>query len=171
MDLVICLVRSSIISSTRQNSSYLRSIKQRLIHELGRDPVGSRTLAYHAAQIVGRTHGFLVSAPCEILRIFMGFSFLLAYVAYGRRVPSGTGIATLQALIYLDATCMTEDQQGSLQHWLRNDGPAAITVSGDIDNQHFTKLLRQQAQDTLRRLDQWGLADHFSKMMAEYELA
>jgi hypothetical protein len=171
MDLVICLVRSSTISSTRRNPSFLRSIKQRLIHQLGRDPVVSRTLAYHAAQIVGRTYGFLVSAPCEILRIFMGFTFLLAYAAYGRRIPSGKGISTSQAWIYLDSTCKTQDQQDSLQRWFQDDGPAAMTISGDIDDQGFTKLLRQQAQETLKRLDQWGLADHFSKMMAEYELA
>jgi len=171
MDLVICLVRSSVTSSTTQNSSLLRSIKQLLIHAFGRDPTGARSLAYHAAQIVGKTHGYLVSAPCEILRIFMGFSFLLAYVAYGRRNLSGKDTFTPQGWTYIDSTFATDEEQATLQKWLQNDGPVAMTISGDIDSQQFTQLLRQQAQDTLRRLGQWGLADQFSRIMSEYELA
>lgn len=84
LDIILYIVRNTVAHGARklQYHKGIQMAKRRLVATLSRDPKEARRLVYHAAQIVAVANDYLVSAPCEILRLFMGYTFLIVFAAY-----------------------------------------------------------------------------------------
>ncbi|KAL1905108.1 hypothetical protein Sste5344_009158 [Sporothrix stenoceras] len=84
LDIILYIVRNTVAHGARklQYHKGIQMAKRRLVATLSRDPQEARRLVYHAAQIVAVANDYLVSAPCEILRLFMGYTFLIVFAAY-----------------------------------------------------------------------------------------
>ncbi|CAK7226802.1 hypothetical protein SEUCBS140593_006365 [Sporothrix eucalyptigena] len=84
LDIILYIVRNTVAQGARklQYHKGIQMAKRRLVATLSRDPQEARRLVYHAAQIVAVANDYLVSAPCEILRLFMGYTFLIVFAAY-----------------------------------------------------------------------------------------
>jgi hypothetical protein len=76
MDLVIYIFRNSNKEGT---SSALSTAKEHLRCIFARSPSDARRLAVHAASIVAIARECIIYTPCETIRVFMGFAFLLAF--------------------------------------------------------------------------------------------
>jgi hypothetical protein len=171
LDLLIYVVRSSVQSPPTDPVS-IGSATQKLVAGLGNNPQGSRRLAWHAAQIVATALKFLVPAPCEILRVFMGYTFLMAFAKHG---PHGgcfpcQGTADKLDGVSLDVTQATVKHKEAVERWIEHGGPAVVDPIGDIcDIGAFSKI-RQQALQTMGSLRHWGLAEKFTKILAVLEI-
>ncbi|CAK7230083.1 hypothetical protein SBRCBS47491_007466 [Sporothrix bragantina] len=84
LDIILYIVRNTVAHGARKLQFHkgIQMAKRRLVATLSRDPQEARRLVYHAAQIVAVANDYLVSAPCEILRLFMGYTFLIVFAAY-----------------------------------------------------------------------------------------
>ncbi|KAH7234591.1 fungal-specific transcription factor domain-containing protein [Fusarium solani] len=82
LDLVIYIVRN-LVSSAPQQHNGIEVARARLKLTFAKDPKTARRLCWHATQIVTIANEYLVSAPCEIMRVFMGYIFIIAYSTYG----------------------------------------------------------------------------------------
>ncbi|KJR87258.1 uncharacterized protein SPSK_01400 [Sporothrix schenckii 1099-18] len=84
LDIMLYIVRNTVAHGPRklQHHKGIQMAKRRLVATLSRDPQEARRLVYHAAQIVAVANDYLVSAPCEILRLFMGYTFLIVFAAH-----------------------------------------------------------------------------------------
>ncbi|EHK17818.1 uncharacterized protein TRIVIDRAFT_123833, partial [Trichoderma virens Gv29-8] len=88
MDAVIYIVRHHISQDCLEHRYNIDVAQMRLRSAFANDPHKGRMLLWHAAQIVGIANEYLVSAPCEIMRVFMAYTFIMAYSTYGPRFTS-----------------------------------------------------------------------------------
>ncbi|UKZ94640.1 uncharacterized protein TrAFT101_009495 [Trichoderma asperellum] len=65
--------------------------EMRLKSAFAKEAYKGRRLLWHAAKVVGIADEYLVSAPSEIIRVFMAYTFIMAYSTYGSRITSTTG--------------------------------------------------------------------------------
>lgn len=87
----------------------------------------------HAAQISAIANQYLVSAACEILRVFMGSIFLMAFAKYSKNNPYYAELEKNDLpFVKLDDIEHTRGYQSQLVgDWILHGGPAYITGIDD----------------------------------------
>lgn len=178
LDLVVFILRgiaTTKIDDHAANRSTLDQVelaKQRLVSKLGSQPRRTRKLVWHAAQITAIADCYPVSAPCEILRVFMGYSFLLAFSRYCLSLHShGGGGVPEREVVQLDLLSPSDGQKEAIAHWVEHGGPAGLSSVPNICSSSCVQALSQQAQALMHKLSGWGLADKFAKILNIFELS
>jgi hypothetical protein len=167
LDLLVYVLRSSVQSSMSDPRA-INSATQKLAAGLQRSVKQSRRMACHAAQIVAVASKFLVPAPCEILRVFMGFTFLMAFARYGQHDSFLQHVKDGKDHVRLDDVHPSLTQKEAVVHWVQYGGPAAVGPIDNIcDKDAFSKI-KHHALQTLGGLRRWGLAERFIKIIADF---
>ncbi|CAG7557445.1 unnamed protein product [Fusarium equiseti] len=166
LDMVVYIVRN-LISSTPQQHDGIQVARERLKSTFARDPKTARRLCWHAAQIVAIANDYLVSAPCEIMRVFMGYIFIIAYSTYG---PHGTSAPSEGSYtVRLDLHDHHISQRRVVVKWIEAGGPASCGSVQDIGAHGFTPAISNDAQKMLQKLNCWGLATKFVRIFQVLE--
>lgn len=172
IDLLVYVVRSAVQSPSLDPLSMI-SATEKLAAGLQGDPRQSRNLAWHAAQIVAIALKFIVPAPCEILRVFVGYVFLMAFARYGPH-----GLCSLHPhdvddpdQVRLDIAHPSPEQKKAIERWLQCGGRAAVGQIENICDKEAVEGIKQQALKTLKNLQHWGLAEKFSCILTVFEFS
>ncbi|KAL2435607.1 hypothetical protein ABEF95_006334 [Exophiala dermatitidis] len=166
MDLVVHIFRISA-SQGKQPDYGLIAAKRRLRSIFIRNPGQARRLAWHAAQMISVANEYLVSAPCEILRVFMGYIFLLAFAKFG---PQPVPEASFDSFaIQLDLPNRIQGQRTAISTWIDVGGPASIGGVKNIYSDGGLKAISREAQTMLRKMRFWGLAKKFTRILESFD--
>lgn len=180
MDLVVFITRSSM--EPRANRFQYPELdvglaERRLESLFKADLAQTRSLAWHAAQIIGVANTYTVSAPCEILRIFMGYAFILAVAKYCPEIcaPSSVGsngsrwpTTTNNAHVQLDSSSSEDAHKKMIVEWIRHGGPASIATCKDFCTPVGMKCVSEHAQALLQRMRFWGLAEKLKRVLESF---
>jgi hypothetical protein len=164
MDVIIYIVRRSIMSQDLHPSGSLQVARRRLKSTFAKDSRGTRTLVWHAAQIVAIANEYLVSAPCEIMRLFMGYIFIIAFSTYGP-AANDSGQQQLQ-LVRLDIPGHTLRMKKDIATWIEYGGPASVGKVEDICAEGSVSAISHDAQAMMQKLRCWGLAGKFARILS-----
>ncbi|KAH0841023.1 hypothetical protein FOPE_06129 [Fonsecaea pedrosoi] len=166
MDLIVHIFRSSA-SQSKQLDQSLVSAKRRLRSILVKNPTKARNLAWHAAQIIAVANEYLVSAPCEIMRTFMGYIFILAFAKFGPQPCSDPGYASCP--VRLDLPNRIDGQRTAIATWIENGGPASIGAVENIYTSGSLEAISHEAQAMLRKMRFWKLSNKFSRILESFD--
>lgn len=176
---MLYIVRNTVAHGARTRKLHHKGIqmaKRRLVATLSRDPKEARRLVYHAAQIVAVANDYLVSAPCEILRLFMGYTFLIVFSAYcpsSHRFqidqPPSAMSSAASTPIQLDIPSHRIASTSDVDNWIAHGGPAAIGSVPNLFAVGSALAISRDAQAMLQRLRCWGLAEKFVKILQSFE--
>ncbi|KAL6799689.1 fungal-specific transcription factor domain-containing protein [Trichoderma sp. SZMC 28012] len=167
MDAIIYIVRHHISQDCSKSLYNVEVAQMRLRSAFTQDAQKGRMLLWHAAQIVGIANEYLVSAPCEIMRVFMAYIFILAYSTYGPRFASS---ANDQVPLRLDLPCHENtSQKRSVTDWVGTGGPAGLGSIKNVFDDGCASHLSRDAQVLMQRLRCWGLAGKFCKILHVFE--
>ncbi|KAF5585063.1 heterokaryon incompatibility protein het-E-1 [Fusarium pseudoanthophilum] len=166
LDLILSIVRGLISTEARVHDG-LKVARNRLKLTFARDPKTARRLCWHAAQIVAIANEYLVSAPCEIMRVFMGYIFIIAYSAYGDHTRSSP-IEVTQS-VRLDLHDQNLSHRRVVVKWIEVGGPASSGSVPDIGADGCVPAISTDAQEILKKLQCWGLAHKFTKVFQVLE--
>ncbi|RMJ19362.1 hypothetical protein CDV36_001032 [Fusarium kuroshium] len=155
LDLVIYIVRN-LVSSAPQQHNGIEVARARLKLTFARDPKTARRLCWHATQIVAIANEYLVSAPCEIMRVFMGYIFIIAYSTYGPHRT--TSPSEYSHSVRLDVHDHHLSQRRVVVKWIQAGGPASFGSVHDIGTDSCVPTISHDAQEMLQKLKCWGLA-------------
>lgn len=161
MDIIVYIVRNLMSQDPKQQRS-LELARKRLRSIFARDPQAVRTLVWHSAQIVAIANEYLVSAPCAVMRVFMGYIFLLSYSAYGPHSPESGERASVK----LDSSIDSRPQKAAIEAWIRTGGPASVGSVEDICGPGRISAMSRDAQLIMQKLHCWGLADKFTRILS-----
>lgn len=163
MDIVLYIVRNVVSRGSRHDPG-VDLARRRLSETFASDPQRSRRLLWHAGQIVAIANDYLVSAPCEIMRLFMGYIFIITFAKYCPRWPPVKGVT-----VHLDFSGHTANQKTGVADWIQRGGTAKMGSSEDIFANGATLVIAQDAQAMLLRLRCWGLSEKFTKIVQSFE--
>ncbi|KND88047.1 hypothetical protein TOPH_07272 [Tolypocladium ophioglossoides CBS 100239] len=164
MDIILYIVRN-VASKGPCCDKRLDVARQRLTSAMKSDSRRARRLLWHAGQIVAVANEYLVSAPCEIMRLFMAYIFIVAYVKYCPRCDeTGSGVK-----IRLDIPNRHADHRKAVAEWIHRGGPTQIGCADDIYTDGSTADITKDAQSMFQRLRSWGLAEKFAKILQCFE--
>ncbi|KAF5695400.1 het-E-1 heterokaryon incompatibility protein [Fusarium denticulatum] len=166
LDLILSIVRGLISTAPRVYEG-IKVARNRLKLTFARDPKTARRLCWHAAQIVAIADEYLVSAPCEIMRVFMGYIFIIAYSAYGDHTRSSP-IEVTQS-VRLDLHDQNLSHRRVVVKWIEVGGPASSGSVTDIGTDGCVPAISTDAQEILKKLQCWGLAHKFTKVFQVLE--
>lgn len=173
MDLVIYIFRNSMQEGGSSLSSPLSVAKDHLRYVFSRNPVVTRRLACHAASIVGIARECTIHTPCETIRVFMGFAYLLAFTKFfpfqlhemdnhlGDDEDPGPQLDLLPWKRSPDAT-------GHVERWIECGGRASLEFVGNICDVRNFEALKQTGLKALQDLRVWGLAGKFYRSMRNF---
>jgi hypothetical protein len=167
MDLVVHLFKTTA-SQAKSPTDILGPAKRRLTSILNQNPQMARRLAWHAAQIVAVANEFLVSAPCEIMRVLMGYIFILAFTKYGPKPWNDLQLG--HPPIQLDFPRYLRGHGNALITWIETGGHASIGTVHDIYAPGGLQAISQEAQAMLGRVRCWGLAKKFIRVLDNCDL-
>ncbi|KIW16077.1 hypothetical protein PV08_06128 [Exophiala spinifera] len=167
MDLIVHIFRTSA-SPTKSPDPSAMSARRRLGAILAKNPQKARNLAWHAAQIIAVANEYLVSAPCEILRVFMGYIFILAFAKFGPQPSSNSNFDS--SPVRLDLSNRIADQRTAIAAWIQHGGFASIGLVKNIYSNGGLNAISQEAQTMLRQLRYWGLAKKFIWILESFDL-
>jgi hypothetical protein len=176
MELVVYIVRNVAAAQHDQtNIQLIEAAKHRLTAKFSSDPSRTRKLVWHAAQILAIANQYLVSAPCEILRVFMGSIFLMAFAKYSNNNNHYYSEYEKDGLPYAkldDVENTTKGCQNRLiSDWIHHGGPAYITGIDDIYCKTFASHVSNRTQGLLQRIQYWGLSRKFVRILQIFEAA
>ncbi|KAJ5815637.1 hypothetical protein N7474_007414 [Penicillium riverlandense] len=172
MELVLYIVRH--LPTTPQSPHYevVNAAKRKLKTEFARDPRCTRKLIWHAAQITAVANGYLVSAPCEILRVFMGAILLMAVTKYspgsmgsGKRAVSPES----QPSIRLDQIDTDDEAAKVAEAWIQHGGPANVLGVDNISSKELGITIYTRTQTLLEEVQFWGLSRKFIKILQLFQ--
>ncbi|KAF5562337.1 hypothetical protein FNAPI_3233 [Fusarium napiforme] len=166
LDLILSIVRGLISTEPRVHEG-IKVARNRLKSTFARDPKTARRLCWHAAQIVAIANEYLVSAPCEIMRVFMGYIFIIAYSAYGDHTRTSPMEVTQS--VRLDLHDQNLSHRRVVVKWIEVGGPASSGSVGDIGAEGCVPAISADAQEILKKLQCWGLAHKFTKVFQVLE--
>lgn len=166
MDLVIFVARASLSPRSKHVHPELQLVKRRLQSKLASDPRQTRKMVWHAAQIIVIANRYLVSAPCEILRIFMGYIFIIAVVKFCPQIWDAFGQSTS---VRLDLANNEKRQKIAIAEWIQYGGRASIGSADDVCTKRGVQVVSQEAQSMLQKVHFWGLAEKFTRIIARFE--
>ncbi|PNY27005.1 Uncharacterized protein TCAP_03065 [Tolypocladium capitatum] len=164
MDIVLYIVRN-VASKGPCCDKRLDSARQRLTSSMKSDPKRARKLLWHAGQIVAVANEYLVSAPCEVMRLFMAYIFIVAYVKHCPR----SGKTDSGVKIRLDIPNRHVDHRKAVAEWIHRGGPAQMGCADDIYTDGSAANVTKDAQSMFQRLRSWGLAEKFAKILQCFE--
>lgn len=166
MELVIFLVRVSATKVPPSGEANLDAAKRKLRESFGSDLRLTRKLVWHAAQIIGVADEYLVSAPCEILRVFMGCIFLIAFAKYSPAVWETGSASTVE----LDKISKEPGQTELVNSWIRNGGTATIVGADATNSSQFVAHITNHTQNLMRKVHFWGLSQKFSQILQIFKM-
>ncbi|PSN72957.1 hypothetical protein BS50DRAFT_174443 [Corynespora cassiicola Philippines] len=171
MDLVIYIFRNS--GRETSGSRELDTAKDRLRYMFARDAVAARRLAFHAASIVGVARECAINTPCETMRVFMGYAFLLAFIKFFP-VPAQHARRHCSAVVApppkLDEIPWTRspEEAARVQKWVESGGPASLEGVANVCDVRDFEALKQAALQTMRDLRVWGIAGKFHRTISNF---
>ncbi|KEF51838.1 uncharacterized protein A1O9_12175 [Exophiala aquamarina CBS 119918] len=176
LDLVIFIVRSSATTSTPnianrqlpQKNAECHLAKSQLTSKLAYDRCKTRKLVWHAAQIIAVADEYVVSAPCEILRVSMGYLFIMAFARFGTHTQETVDMQEVES-VKLDNLRPTPTQQEAMSRWIEHGGSASLASIDNLCSDRCIGALNEQAQALLSKLCNWGLVDKFSKILDAFQ--
>ncbi|KAK9240298.1 fungal-specific transcription factor domain-containing protein [Lipomyces kononenkoae] len=168
MDLVIALARQR--KADRLDAMH----RIQVIFTL--DPVHSRKLAWHAAQIIGIARRYPIRTPCETMRVFLAGLFLYAFAKYfpPPGVQAGAPIVKLDTLSWLNKYPQTQQTKtDDLEKWFLDGGRASMDYVEDIHAQVRVGQTGASGAEnvlavvlaTLRSMKSWGVAAKFCNVL------
>lgn len=163
MDFTLFIVRN-VVSQPSERDKGLETAERRLRSTFAHNQKEARKLVWHAAQIVSVANEYLVSAPCEILRLFMGYVYIIAFAKYFPRTTDHSGLETPP--LRLDTYQQAEKR--IVPQWIERGGPASIGSAHIICSDGAALAVSQDAQSILQRLRCWGLAEKFVKIIQSF---
>ncbi|KAK9367162.1 fungal-specific transcription factor domain-containing protein [Lipomyces kononenkoae] len=166
MDLVIALARQR--KADRLDAMH----RIQVIFTL--DPVHSRKLAWHAAQIIGIARRYPIRTPCETMRVFLAGLFMYAFAKYfpPQRHQAGMSIVKLDTLSWLNKYPQSH-RANDLEKWFLEGGRASMDYVEDIHAQvRVGETGASGAENvlavvlaTLRSMKSWGVAAKFCNVL------
>jgi hypothetical protein len=169
MELVVFIVRVVTTSRRAQAETSLAAAKQQLEAKFAGDPRRTRRLVWHAVQITAVASEYLVSAPCEILRIFMGCIFLMTFAKYGRTSLHKSSHDRPGPPVRLDDLAVNDNQKNLIMDWIQHGGQASIAGLEDIYSDELASHVSHLAQSLLARIQYWGLSQKFVKILQMFQ--
>jgi hypothetical protein len=169
MDLVVFIVRAVTTSRYAQSAQSVEAAKQQLEAKFAGDLPRTRTLVWHAVQITAVASEYLVSAPCEVLRIFMGCIFLMTFAKYGRTSLNKSSHDRGSPIVRLDDLAVNDNQRRLIADWIYDGGPASIAGLENIYSDELASHVSHMAQSLLTRLKYWGLSQKFVKILQIFQ--
>jgi hypothetical protein len=168
MDLVVLLARNNVgpQNGARNPEFNIIRAKRRLASLLAANLHQTRTLVWHAAQIISIANEYVVSAPCEILRIFMGYAFILAVAKYCPQTSTPSG---QQVHVQLARPCQNDAQKVLVAEWIEHGGSAAIGDAVNFCTPDGIRIISREAQLLLHKMRVWGLSEQFTKILGHLE--
>ncbi|UNI24317.1 hypothetical protein JDV02_010074 [Purpureocillium takamizusanense] len=164
MDIIIFIIRN-VVSKGPSCDERLDMARQRLTSGFQSDPKRARKLLWHAGQIVAVATEYLVSAPCEIMRLFKAYVFILAYAKYsGYPAEHCNGVK-----VRLDVPSRHADQEKAVAKYIQHGGQAQIGTAQDVLSRASTANITKDAHVMFQRLHSWGLAEKFAKILQCFE--
>ncbi|KAF1817166.1 hypothetical protein P152DRAFT_478193 [Eremomyces bilateralis CBS 781.70] len=183
MEMIILICQNG----TSPNDMELDMAKTRLQMVLASDPVHARRLVYHAASIIAISRECTVNTPCEIMRVFDAYAYVLAFVKFGpekRKTRSSirescavnlstpaTASGTLaneasesEDSVRLDRIpwSRTVAQQNAVVLWInKNCGYPSIDDAHDIYEDGSYAKLKAIALQAIENLSVWDLSRRF----------
>lgn len=156
MDLVTFIFRNNYAwvhsSRTFQLKKELARAREHLRVRFGRNPVGTRRSVRHAAMIIGVSREFTAYSPCETMRVFFSFAFLLAFVSFFPFEQVQAPLPGSFPSVRLDELPLQRFQSANsldqVQRWVEQRGPAQLESIGDICNVHNFPALKELALQT-----------------------
>lgn len=167
MDLVLYIVRS-VVSRGSEDDSKVNAARRQLVIAFSNETRRARELAWHAGQMLSVANDFIVSAPCEIMRLFMSYIFIIAFIKYCP-AQHHAQFACRDGPVQLDLLVEGSERGEDVSNWIKHGGPASIGTAKDVFSSHASKSIAQDAQKIFQRLISWGLADKFVRIIAYYE--
>lgn len=171
MDLVVYIFRNSCREGIASVSKELGVAKEHLRYIFSRDPVETRRTVCHAAAITGIARECTIYTPCETMRVFMGFAFLLAFTKYFPfQLHNSNSALNHRTTIKLDSLPWdrSPSEISDIENWVEVGGNASLESVGNIcDIQNFEPL-KQTALDRLQDLHVWGLAGKFYRTIRNF---
>lgn len=176
MDLVTFIFRNNHAwnhgSSTSQLNKELTRAREQLRLRFQHNPIATRRSVHHAALIVGISRECTSFTPCETMRVFFSFAFLLAFARF---FPFGDMPPPPQPdgpPVQLDGLSRRDSQHGrssrSLEVWIEHGGPASLGPVNDICHKGNFQSLRDVAVTTMEGLRVWGLARKFHRILRNF---
>lgn len=164
MDLVVFLARTNVEpqSGSKTPEPTVTRAKRRLESLLAVDLRRTRTLVWHAARIINIANQYIVSAPCEILRIFMGYAFLFAVARYCPQTSVSLGVGVS---VRLDQAWQDDLQDEAMLEWIQFGGPMAVGDAANFCTLDGIRVIRLQAQKLLQKMRIWGLSGKFAMIL------
>jgi len=163
---MIYIVRNAVCRGSPSDTG-IQMAERRLQAALARDPQEARRLVHRAAQIIVIANDYLVSAPCEIMRLFMGYMFIIAFANY---CPRGHRYSGPGSAVRLDLPPHQGADKGSaVSDWIEHGGAASIGDVSNIFSDGAALSISRGARDMLQRLKCWGLAEKFTKILQSFE--
>jgi len=101
----------------------------------------------------------------------MGYSFIIAFARYASQHRGITGQGDTAPIVQLDLLNPSEAQRKDIAHWIEYGGPAGLLSTVNICSGACVPAISQQAQDMMRKMRGWGLADKFGKILHHFELS
>ena len=139
-------------------------LQQRLRDVLPQNPIRTRRLTWHAAQIVGIAHEKAVHALCKTTLVFTGYLYLLTTVRYGTLQGERSDSTTT---VQLDRLPWSQDlhEVAEVETWIEMGGPAAVGLVSNICDGSCFPTLKANAVRTLQDLPTWELNRKFCKVI------
>lgn len=169
------------------NDMELDLAKTRLQMILASDPLHARRMVYHAASIIAISRECTVNTPCEIMRVFDAYAYVLAFVKFGsekRKPPSpmnqpaaasmsppalpGHGLANGgregEPSVRLDRIpwSRTAVQNSAVELWVNNNwGYPSIDGAHNLYEAGSYSKLKTIALQAIENLSVWDLSRRF----------
>ncbi|KEF62066.1 uncharacterized protein A1O9_00038 [Exophiala aquamarina CBS 119918] len=139
------------------------ALQQRLRNLLQRDPIRTRRLTWHAAQIVGIAHENAVHALCKTTLVFTGYLYLLTSVRYGNLQSN----CDFDPPVQLDRLpwCQDSEEGAEVETWIEMGGPAAVGSVSNLCDKDCFQTLKANAIQTIQDLKTWQLNQKFCKII------
>ncbi|KAI0972120.1 hypothetical protein F4678DRAFT_431247 [Xylaria arbuscula] len=166
MDLVVYIFSHSGRDLSCQATRELNVAKEQLRSKFSRDPVGARRSAHDAAAIICISRECTINTPCETMRVFMGYAFLLAFIRFFpfQNIDIDNSAAAL-VVAELDGIPWTRSSEGQdrIKTWISVGGVASLQQIGNVCDPRNFDIMKQDALGAMDRLRVWGLASKFKK--------
>lgn len=169
MDLVIYIFRNSGREASHHGSRELDAAKDQLRYIFSRDPRNTRKLATHAASIIGIARECTINTPCETMRVFFGYAFLLAFTKFfSFQQQHNTNAGTLAVKLDDIPWTRTPEAATQVQSWIDVGGRAAVDSVPDICSPLNFEALKQAALKSMRDLRVWSIAAKFHRTISNF---
>lgn len=174
----------------------LNAVRARLRSVFASNRAHARQLLYHAASVIAISRHCTCYTPCETLRVFDSYAFILAFVKFGATSNGtindgpgdcGDGHEDCQAacsrdeehqptLSRVDAVRLDlvpwsrpKQEDEALSLWLtRNQGRASIDGVDIVHDEHVLQKLRASALRSLKALSLWSLSRNFYRVFENF---